>query len=194
MSVNSKMTAIADKIRTLRGISGPMGLDTMATHIGNEQTAITAALAALTEKGVEVPAGSTSDALAGVITAIESGGMPVVAYGTITPSEDTEDDYTLDTGINLSDTGDKNYAIVLYLDSMKSPQQGSIIYAYLYRKTAVFYSVGIRGGYNELYKRTGSSYYSYNYTNLTFKSFSCSKNFTFGMKAGDTYRWIMVEV
>ena len=84
MSVNSKMTAIADKIRTLRGISGTMGLDTMATHIGNEQTAITAALAALVEKGVDVPAGSTSDALAGLIEAIESGGEESFTF---TPAE-----------------------------------------------------------------------------------------------------------
>lgn len=90
MSVNSKMTAIADKIRTLRGISGTMGLDTMATHIGNEQTAITAALAALVEKGVDVPAGSTSDALAGLIGAIESGGGDGGKFtsGIIIPSED----------------------------------------------------------------------------------------------------------
>lgn len=33
MSINSKMTAIADKIRELLGISGTMGLDDMATHI-----------------------------------------------------------------------------------------------------------------------------------------------------------------
>lgn len=35
MSVNSKMTAIADEIRTLSGTSDPMGLDAMATHVGD---------------------------------------------------------------------------------------------------------------------------------------------------------------
>ena len=34
MSVNSKMTAIADKIRTLLGISGTMGLDAMSDNLG----------------------------------------------------------------------------------------------------------------------------------------------------------------
>ena len=34
MSVNSKMTAIADKIRSLLGISGTLGLDSMATNLG----------------------------------------------------------------------------------------------------------------------------------------------------------------
>lgn len=38
MSVNSAMTAIADKIRTLLGISGTMGLDKMSTNL---QTAVT---------------------------------------------------------------------------------------------------------------------------------------------------------
>lgn len=34
MSVNSKMTAIADPIRTLKGTSGTMGLDAMASNLG----------------------------------------------------------------------------------------------------------------------------------------------------------------
>lgn len=41
MSVNSKMTAIANAIRSKRGISGTMTLDQMATEIGNIQTGIT---------------------------------------------------------------------------------------------------------------------------------------------------------
>lgn len=35
MSVNSKMTAIADEIRELSGTTDPMGLDAMATHVGD---------------------------------------------------------------------------------------------------------------------------------------------------------------
>lgn len=38
MSVNSKMTAIADKIRVLSGTEDAMGLDAMATHIGEANT------------------------------------------------------------------------------------------------------------------------------------------------------------
>ena len=34
MSVNTKLTAIADEIRELSGTSGAMGLDAMATHVG----------------------------------------------------------------------------------------------------------------------------------------------------------------
>lgn len=40
MSVNSKMTAIADEIRELSGTTGAMGLDAMATHIGEANTEI----------------------------------------------------------------------------------------------------------------------------------------------------------
>ena len=38
MSVNSKMMAIADEIRELSGTTGVMGLDAMATHVGNANT------------------------------------------------------------------------------------------------------------------------------------------------------------
>lgn len=41
MSVNAKMTAIADEIRELSGTAEPMGLDAMAAHVGdaNEEVA-----------------------------------------------------------------------------------------------------------------------------------------------------------
>ena len=38
MSINSKMTAIADKIRVLSGTTGAMGLDAMANHVGEANT------------------------------------------------------------------------------------------------------------------------------------------------------------
>lgn len=40
MSVNSKMTAIADEIRTLRGVAGKMGLDAMATNLDAANTTV----------------------------------------------------------------------------------------------------------------------------------------------------------
>lgn len=40
MSVNSAMTAIADKIRALLGISGTMGLDAMATNLTTAQNEV----------------------------------------------------------------------------------------------------------------------------------------------------------
>lgn len=74
MSVNSEMTAIADLIRGLRGVSGKMGLDAMKGHLQDEQDGLDSALAALAEKGVTVPDGTKVDGLAALIAAIESGG------------------------------------------------------------------------------------------------------------------------
>lgn len=70
---DTTLTGIADKIRSLLGLTGTMTTDQMQTNLTTEQANITAALAALTEKGVEVPEGANSNALAGLIAAIESG-------------------------------------------------------------------------------------------------------------------------
>ena len=97
MSVNSEMTAIADLIRGLRGVSGKMGLDAMKGHLQDEQDGLDSALAALTEKGVTVPEGTKVDGLAALIAAIEAGGGSGgggfnsnhvdIAYGSFTPAE-----------------------------------------------------------------------------------------------------------
>lgn len=70
MSVNSKMTAIADKIRGLRGITGQMGLDAMATHLATVQSQISAALTTLSDMGVSVPAGATAGNLSALIATL----------------------------------------------------------------------------------------------------------------------------
>lgn len=74
MSVNSKMTAIANATRALDGSTAALTLDGIASKLGTEKTNIGAALAAIAEKGVTVPDGSTSDALASLIASIEAGG------------------------------------------------------------------------------------------------------------------------
>lgn len=85
MSVQSKMTAIADATRALDGSTAKLTLDGIASKLGVEKTNVTAALAAIAEKGVTVPDGSTSDALAGLIASIEAGGAKV-ALGTYVPT------------------------------------------------------------------------------------------------------------
>lgn len=100
MSVNSKMTAIADGIRALNGGTAALGLDAIATALDVEKTNVDAALAALAEKGVTVPTGSKSDALAGLIAAIEAGGGGSgvngldfgyeIVTGSYTPASDTQ--------------------------------------------------------------------------------------------------------
>lgn len=70
MSVNSKMSAIADKIRALLGITGTMGLDAMATNLTTVQSYINSALAAIADRGVSVPTGATIKNLPELIAAI----------------------------------------------------------------------------------------------------------------------------
>lgn len=127
MSVNSKMTAIADKIRTLLGLTGTMGLDEMAAHLGTEQSNVTAALAAIAGKGVTVPDGSNSDSLAALIESIEGGGgeMDTIfghsfEYGSITPNEDITSDYTINfshSHVGPVPTDSNRYNFVMWCDT-----------------------------------------------------------------------------
>lgn len=71
---DTTLTGIADKIRSLLGLTGKMSPAQMQTNLTTEQANIAAALAALTEKGVEVPTGANSNALAGLIAGLEVGG------------------------------------------------------------------------------------------------------------------------
>ena len=73
MSVDSKMTAIADKIRSLLGITGTMGMDAMATNLGTEQTNIANAFTAVSNKGGTVPSSKVSGNLASAINSIPKG-------------------------------------------------------------------------------------------------------------------------
>ena len=82
--VNEKMTAIADKIRALLGLSGTMGLDAMATNLETEHTNIANAFAAVGNKGGTVPASKVSSNLADAINSISSGVTVQVKTGTVT--------------------------------------------------------------------------------------------------------------
>lgn len=84
---DTTLTGIADKIRPLLGLTGTMTPEQMQTNLTTEQANITAALAALAKKGVEVPAGANSNALAGLIAAIEAGGGKI-EKGVYIPAED----------------------------------------------------------------------------------------------------------
>ena len=75
------LTNIADPIRALRGLTGVLTPEQMATNAAAVQTNVTNALAALEEKGVVVPDGASAEELAELIGTIEggSGGGSVVA-------------------------------------------------------------------------------------------------------------------
>ena len=86
MSVNSKMTAIADKIRSLLGITGTMGLDEMATNLGTEQTNVEGAFTAIGDKGGTVPTAKVSGNLASAVASIPEGVTVQKKTGTVTTS------------------------------------------------------------------------------------------------------------
>lgn len=73
MGVNSKMTVIADKIRSLLGVTGTMGLDAMATNLGTEQTNVSNAFTAIGNKGGTVPSSKVSGNLVSAINSIPTG-------------------------------------------------------------------------------------------------------------------------
>lgn len=105
MSINSKMTAIANPIRTLKGTSGAMGLDAMASNLGevvNECdtqadliTQIKTALADKAAGGVELPTltnpGTASDLAEGK-QLIDADGN--VVDGTYVPLDTSDADAT----------------------------------------------------------------------------------------------------
>lgn len=90
MSVNSKMTAIADEIRELSGTEDAMGLDAMVEHIGSANTEVSsqADLLAQIQSALQGKAGGSSGG--------SSDGGPSVELCTV--------DMTFDD-INMSGTG-----------------------------------------------------------------------------------------
>lgn len=87
----------------------------IATDVSRIKGNITAALAAIADKGVTVPDGATSDGLADLITSIGSGNEEIYS-GSITP---TSDKYSI--GIEVSDpskhTNDDFPQVALFVDT-----------------------------------------------------------------------------
>ena len=70
MSVDSKMTAIADLIRELLNLSGKMGLDDMAENLKIEKGNVANAYTAIEAKGGTIPSNKLSENLAAAINSI----------------------------------------------------------------------------------------------------------------------------
>jgi len=145
MSVSSKMTAIADKIRALLGIGSAMGLDAMAINLTTEQTNISEAFSAVESKGGTVPVSQISGNLAAAINSIpegvtvqrKSGSFTTNRYGEATVNCGFKPDYVVisnprtDThGYNMSATAHfaydpNNYGIFALL----VPERSDDVYA-----------------------------------------------------------------
>ena len=90
MSINSKLTAINDEIRTLLGITGIMGLDAMATNLEtandevDTQAALIAQIATAMGGKAQGSGGTSGDTSGGLPS-----GVSALAFGTISPNSDT---------------------------------------------------------------------------------------------------------
>lgn len=86
MSVNSKMTAIADKIRALLGISGNMGMDAMASNLGNAVTEVDsqALLIQQIEAALEGKSGAASGASVGFASTKPSSNSTSISFTGLT--------------------------------------------------------------------------------------------------------------
>ena len=82
--VNTKMTAIADKIRSILGFTGKMGLDAMASNLETEQSNIAAAFTSIESKGGAVPESKVSGNLASAIASIPDGATVQITTGDFT--------------------------------------------------------------------------------------------------------------
>lgn len=172
------------------------------SEIARIQANLSDAFAALTEKGVEVPDGSNSNALAGLIAAIESGGnSEFAASGEFVPAEDHDKkEYTIDTGIivkNPKSTYVKDNTIAFLLKNEIGQINGSYIFAYNGGNGTQAYGYRPNGS---SYNTDGSSSMSvvinwdWNGTNkisLTING-GTTANYTFGLKAGVSYKWGLI--
>ena len=87
----SEIVNIADAVRSLTGGTTTMNLSGMKSHLNTTKTSIDNAFAAIADKGVTVPDGSTSDAMASLIASIEAGGTGVDVVGAASYMPETYD-------------------------------------------------------------------------------------------------------
>lgn len=121
MSVDSKMTAIANQIRTLIGATGTMGLDAMATNLTTANNAVASAKTAIASKNVSVPSGADVTDLAALIESI-SAGSSLLMSGTATVST---------SGINSANLGSAfpstgNFLLCMWLSTGPATSSGYV--------------------------------------------------------------------
>lgn len=120
MSVNSKMTAIADQIRELRGMSGSLSLNTMNTRLEEVRGYISDAFTAIGNKGGSLPGYQVSPNLATAINSIPDGVTVKKASGTITT--DSQGSFHADCGFEpdsviLFEQTEQSYDSIVFLTS-----------------------------------------------------------------------------
>ena len=132
MSVNSKMTAIADKIRSLLGLTGAMGLDAMAANLEVEQTNLSNAFAAIGVKGGTLPDSRISGNLESAIGSIPDYVPVRRAEGAVTINNDEN----RNTYVNCGFTPDIVLIKDLVYTSANGVETGYQLTAFLAERTS----------------------------------------------------------
>lgn len=173
----------------------------IATDVSRIKGNITAALAAIADKGVTVPDGSTSDALAELITNIEAGGgggdiSPFMQIGTYIPSEDqNETVFEINNPDRTFNVDCINKSIFLLWKNETGIANGSYIVMFCNgTSTGSSYSYGVRPS-GSIYNTNQSSIMHVNLTRVNWDRMNVTitgnttANFTYGLVAGVEYGW-----
>lgn len=173
----------------------------IATDVSRIKGNITAALAAIADKGVTVPDGSTSDALASLIASIEAGGgggdiSPFMQIGTYIPSEDQKEtvfEISNPDRIFGIDYGSKSI-FLLWKNETKIANGSYIVMFCNGTSTGSSYSYGVRPSGSIHNSHTSDTMkvtftrVNWNRMNVTITG-NTTANFTYGLVAGIEYGW-----
>ena len=146
----------------------------IAKDLSRVKSNITAALSAIAEKGVTVPDGSNSDALAELIASIEAGGGGKFANGTITPARNISlgpgANFEIETGF-LSENKQVNFVLLLLNGAVASGQYNTHFIGYQsdQGKAAIAYKTvsNTDARYDTMYYDSSSASTYFKYDNTT---------------------------
>ena len=185
MSVNSKMTAIADKIRALLGISGTMGLDAMTDKLTTEQTNVMNAFTAIGNKGGTVPSSKVSGNLASAINTIpsgttvqrKSGSFTTNSNGAATVNCGFQPDLVVITGLSFDVSGTPFETQLAFVLSERTTNNTPLavtshgVYACLearVSRTSNGFSISHMTGYEESWTQTIMANQTFNYVAIKY--------------------------
>lgn len=167
------------------------------TEINRISDNVSAALSAIVEKGVTVPDGSTSDALAELITSIEAGGINATA-GTITVSSDVNN-YELTH--NLGEVPKLFFIGMIdkFSDLAFTGKKYLLVSAHGFSDAKAQYRISANArdsSANAVFREYGINAITYNHTSLSHadeKTIRIADSAgTYKLIAGATYYWVAV--
>ena len=158
------------------------------TQIDRISGNVSAALSAIAEKGVTVPDGSNSDALAELIAAIEAGGG-ASGFATVATGEITLANSYANVRV-LHELGTIPDVAILYLTGFNTSTTGIVASLLLKSKYQINAGRHNSSGYGAYIEKNS---YTLDKTECSFNGHlqygSGSTNYT-GFKSGNTYKWI----